>query len=112
MSDPYNISVAASTAIVNNTTAPIQKAFVDSQEEEKDDILGPLLGAGALIVFAIAVVYLLVRRGEIRKEKEATREEENRRLFLKKHIDINVSSKQKEHGSKILPYFQSFAILT
>lgn len=98
MSNPYNITVATSTTNVNNTIAPIEKAFVDSQEEEKDDLLGPLLGAGALIVFAIAVVYLLVRRGEVRKEKEATREEENRRLFLKKHIDINVSSKQKEYA--------------
>lgn len=100
MSDPYNISVATS---LTNTTAPIEKTFVDSQEEEKEDLLGPLLGAGALIVFAIAVVYLLVRRGEVRKEQEATREEENRRLFLKKHIDINVSSKQKEHVSRSCP---------
>jgi len=92
MSDTYNISVAASTTIANNTTITIEKTFVDSQEEEKENLLGPLLGAGVLIAFAIAVVYLLVRRGELRKEKEATREEENRRLFLRKHIDIKTYS--------------------
>lgn len=98
MSDTYNISVAASTTIANNTTINIEKTFVDSQEEEKEDLLGPLLGAGSLIVFAIVVVYLFVKRGELRKEKEATREEENRRLFLRKHIDIKVSNRQKEYA--------------
>lgn len=100
MADAFNTPVIASTTIVNNITAPIEKTYSDSSQEEaeKEKLLGPLLGAVGLILFAMTVVYLLVKRGETRKEKKAARIEDNRRLFLKKHIDIKVSIRKREYA--------------
>jgi len=95
MADAFNTSVTARTTIVNNTTANNSSP---QEEAEKEELLGPLLGAVGLIVFVMAVVYLLVKRGETRKEKEAARIEDNRRLFLKKHIDIKVSIRKMEYA--------------
>ena len=63
-----------------------------TQESKIGHLLGPLLGACAFILLIMIAMYLFTKRSEKIEEKEAAGKEENRRIFLKTHMNIKVSS--------------------
>lgn len=63
-----------------------------SQKSKVEDHLGILFAACAIILFVIFAMYVFAKRTEEMEEEEAATKEENRRIFLKTHMNIKVSS--------------------
>ncbi|GFH47566.1 hypothetical protein CTEN210_04041 [Chaetoceros tenuissimus] len=61
-----------------------------SQKSKVEDHLGLLFAACAIILFVIFAMYVFTKRTEEMEEEEAATKDENRRVFLKSHMNIKM----------------------